>query len=70
MGTQKTIICRLVSTNPGFRPYLPFSTFLALKKAWPHRYPYESGVSNPDQIVDPLGGPYGSPVISKSIIKN
>ena len=37
----------------------------ALKKAWPHRYPYESGPSKPDQKVDPLGGPFGSPVISK-----
>ena len=28
--------------------------------------PHESGASNPDLKVDPLGGPFGSPVISKS----
>ena len=40
MGTQKTIIYRLVLTNPGFGPYLSFSIFWPLKGAWPHRYPY------------------------------
>ena len=31
MGTQETIIYRLVLTNSGFGPYLPFSIFLGLK---------------------------------------
>ena len=32
LGIQETIIYRLVFTNLGFRPYLPFSTFWALQK--------------------------------------
>ena len=32
MRTQETIIYRLVLTNPGFGPYLPFSIFWALKR--------------------------------------
>ena len=45
MGTQEAIINRLMLTNPGFGPYVPFSIFWALKRAWPHRYPYQSGAS-------------------------
>ena len=49
--------------------YFHFRFFLGpvgLKRAWPHRYhPYGSGTSKPNQKVDQLGGPFGSPVISK-----
>ena len=69
MGTQNTIIYRLMLTNPGFGPYLPFYIFGPKKGARPHMYPYESGASKPHQVVDSLGGPYGSPVISKSCFK-
>ena len=48
MGTQETIIYRLVLTNSGFGPYLPFSIFWASKH---------------NQKVDPHGTPFGSPVI-------
>ena len=30
-------------------------------------YPYESGASKPHQIVESLGGPFGSPVISNHV---
>ena len=35
MGTQETIIYRLVLTNLGFGPYLPFSMFWGLKRHGP-----------------------------------
>ena len=57
METQESIIYRLVLTNPGLGPDLPFLIFWALKE----------GVA--PQKVDPLGGPFGSPVISKSFFQ-
>ena len=56
MGTQETIIYRLVLTNSGFVPDLPFSIFWALQK---------SVASKPEQKVDPLDGPFGSPAFSE-----
>ena len=35
------------------------------KWAWPHAHPYGSGVSKPNQKVDPLGGSFGYTIISK-----
>ena len=59
MGTQETIIYRLVLTNPGFGPYLLFSIFWELKKGVAHKYPYESRSQNLTkkftQLVDFLG---------------
>ena len=65
---QETIIFRLIIKNPGFGLSCHFRYFgpcCGLKMAWPHRYPYGSGTSKPNQKVDPLGGPFGSPVTSK-----
>ena len=61
MRTQETIIYRLVLTNPGFGPYLPFSIYGPYKMA--------SWASKPDQKVDPLNNPFGSPVLSKSFFQ-
>ena len=41
----------------------------AQKWAWPHAHPYGSGVSKPNQKVDPLGGPFGYTIISKSCFR-
>ena len=48
MGTQKTIIYRLVLTNPGFGTYLLFSIFLGpLKGRGPTGTPISLGPQNP-----------------------
>ena len=60
MGTQETIIYRLVLKNPGFGPYLLFWPKIG---GCPHSYPYWSGALKPDQKVDPLGGPFGSSIV-------
>ena len=62
MGTRETTIYRLVSTTPGLG-LICHLRFLGRKKG---RGPYESGPSKTDQKVDPLGGPFASPVMSKS----
>ena len=63
MGTQETIIYRLVMSNIGFGPYLPFSIFRALsgpkKGRGPTRAPMGLGPQNPSKklthMVDLLG---------------
>ena len=73
MGTQETIIYRLVMRNLSFGPYLPFWFFWPCegqKWAWPHACPYGSGVSKLNQKVDPLGGPFAPTINSKSCFWN
>ena len=69
MVTPETIIHQLVINNSGFGLKMPFSIFWGLKRAWPYRYPYGSGTSEPNQRVDPLGGPFGSLVILELCFK-
>ena len=61
MGAHETIIYRLVIKIPVLALIVIFD-FLGPKKG---RDPYESGASKPVQKVDPLGEPFGSPIISK-----
>ena len=70
MGTRKTIIYRLVSTNYGLG-FIYHFRFLDPKKGrgstlGPQNWGLKTGASKPDQKVDPLGGLFRSPVISKS----
>ena len=44
MGTQETIIYRLVMRNHSFGPYLPFSIFLALRGPKKGRGPTRTGM--------------------------
>ena len=53
-------------TNLGFGPYLTFSIFGPKKGRGPTGTHMSMGASTPHQKVDPLGGPFGSLVISKS----
>ena len=60
METQETIIYRLVLTNPGFGPYLPFSIFMGPKEGrGPTGTPMSLGPHNPTKklthLVDLLG---------------
>ena len=67
MGTQKTIICRLELTNPGFGPFFVVAIFdfLGLKKGVAPKITLSVWAPKPDQKVDPRCGPFGSPVILK-----
>ena len=70
MGTQETIIYRLVVRNTSFDAY--FSDLIFFGHFWlengrgHHARPKWSKASKPDQKVGPMGGPFGPTAIPKS----
>ena len=72
MGTQDTIIYRLVMRNHSFGPYLSFSIFgpyVGPKMGVAPRPPILVGGLKTQPKVDPLGAPFGYTIISKSCFR-
>ena len=67
MGTQETIICRLVMSNPSYDDYFLLIFFDFLGHFWREN---ERGSSKPNQKVGPLGGPFGPTAMSESCLRN
>ena len=65
MGTQDTIIYRLVKRNHDFDALLKEILFLAGNGRGRHAGAKRHGASRPDEKVCLLGGPFGSTIISK-----
>tara|TARA_B110000037_G_C16626268_1_gene304484 strand:- start:17 stop:334 length:318 start_codon:yes stop_codon:yes gene_type:complete len=63
MGTQKTIIHRLVMRNRDFDAFLKKKSYFGRKMSVGSLGTKGSGASRPDQTVGPPDGPFGSTII-------
>ena len=69
MGTQETIIYQLLMRIRDFDPFLKRIIFLAENGRGYHAASKGSRASRSDQKFGPLGGPFGSNIISKKVFK-